>query len=108
MSSTLHLSQLPTQNNQPYYVVGNDHDGDLYKSTSLLDCYKYIASEKLEEWYSSRDYIPAKSNFEINERVLESWNGMSKQKLLVKAKASKLFPNIVKITHLKGGGIKIN
>jgi len=75
-----------------YFVLGNNYDGDIFESNNLLEVIAFLSSYKLKSWYNERiDFIPLKSNFEINERELNSWNKENKQKTIIKIKTKKLF-----------------
>ena len=55
-----------------------------------MESIEYLTSEELKNWYDNRDFIPAKSNFEICE-VVNNGNGGNDDKTILKIKARKLF-----------------
>ena len=68
------------------FILFNDYDGDIYTSLNLGDVLIKLSSIDIKEWFLSRDFIPNKSNFIIEE--IKS-NGATK--IILKIKASKLF-----------------
>ena len=68
------------------FTLFNDYDGDIYSFSNLQDVLLRLSSNDIKEWFTSRDFIPNKSNFIIEERKS---NGATKK--IIKIKASKLF-----------------
>ena len=92
--SVTQIDEVSSTDNQvvTYFVLGNDYDGDIFESNNLLDVIAFLGGYELKSWYNERlDFIPLKSNFEINEREINSWNKENKQKTIIKIKAKKLF-----------------
>jgi hypothetical protein len=68
------------------FTLFNDYDGDIYTFTNLQNVLLKLSSNDIKEWFLSRDFIPNKSNFIIEEKKS---NGATKK--ILKIKASKLF-----------------
>jgi len=68
------------------FTLFNDYDGDIYTFPNLQNVLLKLSSNDIKEWFLSRDFIPNKSNFIIEE--IKS-NGATK--IILKIKASKLF-----------------
>ena len=73
------------------YILSNNYDGSLYESTNLLDCFNYLNSSELKEWYFNRDFIPCKSKF-----IIDEINSKGKRVNILSVSAKRTFPNIIK------------
>ena len=68
------------------FTLFNDYDGDIYTFSNLQDVLLRLSSNEIKDWFTSRNFIPNKSNFIIEERKND---GTTKK--ILKIKASKLF-----------------
>ena len=83
-------SDINTDNQAVTHYIYNSYDGIITSFTTIIQAIEYLTSEELKFWYDSRDFIPAKSNFEICEIVNNNTGGNS-DKTILKIKARKLF-----------------
>ena len=96
-NNKLEFNQKTTQmidNQQPTHYIYNSHNGIITTFNTIIEAIEYLTSSDLRKWYDNRDFIPAKSNFEICEYVHDG-NGGNSDKTILKIKVSKLY-NITK------------
>ena len=76
------------------FTLYNDYDGDIYTNNNLQDVLLMLSSNEIKEWFTSRDFIPKKSNFIIEKRQIDlntnrtPYNSPTKK--IIKIKASLL------------------
>tara|TARA_R110002167_G_scaffold47363_1_gene140289 strand:+ start:192 stop:512 length:321 start_codon:yes stop_codon:yes gene_type:complete len=83
-------SDINTDNQALTHYIYNSYDGIIKSFDTIIEAIEYLTSEDLKKWYDNREFIPAKSNFEICE-IVNNGNGGNDDKTILKIKARKLF-----------------